>query len=105
MIYVYDVGFSYAVELTIRMDGSAPMNNVPNDEPIAAMAAESVRQGAPSGARRNTWRTLERTARRVLDEGSTAWLQKKKIDGFVSGCIFTKIRLCAIICFLLRWLR
>ena len=78
MIYVYDVGFCYAVELTIRMDGSAPMNNVPNDEPIAAMAAESVRQGAPSGARRNTWRTLERTARRVLDEGSTAWLQKKE---------------------------
>ena len=45
MIYIYDVGFNYAVELTIRMDGSAPMNNVPNDEPIAAMAAESVRQG------------------------------------------------------------
>ena len=57
------------------------LKNESDDEKIAAMAAESVRQGAPSGARRNTWRTLERTARRMPNKAMPLRFKKNHPSG------------------------
>ena len=63
----------------VKRDGmNLQMKNESDDEKIAAMAAESVRQGAPNEVRRNTWRTLECTARRVPNQARPLRFKKNQ---------------------------